>query len=515
MRKTALVLASMALAVLLASGMVAAQTIPPENLYYEFSDKWPVPDSPLRIAVDSQDNVYVPTLLDGIQKFTPEGTLLKEWSVCCPTGGIAVDSRDRIYVASGGGGACGRIARVQKFTSNGRLLTQWGTPGTGDNQFCDPVGVAVDSHDNVYVVDGYPAARIMKFTSEGTFITKWGSPGDGDGQFEGPGDVAVDSQDNVYVVDSGTIIQKFTSEGAFVKEWGGFTTAGGIGTDSHDNVYVSDYSDDSVRRFTSEGELVTKWGSPGDGDGQFDTPGDVAVDSQGFAYVSDFWNNRVQKFAEAEDTVAPITRAFFQSNRFGWVNHDVRVNLQADDEGVGAKEITYETTGAQQASATTVPGTSTPVEIVTEGKTTITYYATDRAGNIEQPAKSTIVRVDKTPPQVESTAPFDNATRVPRGVVVEASFTEAMDPSRLNGPNLRLGRLRLYEEGSTTPLAATVTYDRRARKAILDPEARLKRGVTYTAHVYPAAWDLAYNRLDQDPSVEGNQGKRWHFTVGS
>jgi hypothetical protein len=29
----------------------------------------------------------------------------------------------------------------------------WGSEGTGDNQFIEPTSVAVDSQDNVYVVD--------------------------------------------------------------------------------------------------------------------------------------------------------------------------------------------------------------------------------------------------------------------------------------------------------------------------------------------------------------------------
>ena len=43
--------------------------------------------------------------------------------------------------------------RIQKFTSDGVYLTQWGTQGTGDGQFNNPAGVAVDASGNVYVAD--------------------------------------------------------------------------------------------------------------------------------------------------------------------------------------------------------------------------------------------------------------------------------------------------------------------------------------------------------------------------
>ena len=55
-------------------------------------------------------------------------------------------------------------------------MTKWGSYGTGDGQFNYPVGVTVDSSDNVYVAD-FNNNRIQKFDSSGTFMTKWGSPG--------------------------------------------------------------------------------------------------------------------------------------------------------------------------------------------------------------------------------------------------------------------------------------------------------------------------------------------------
>ena len=62
---------------------------------------------------------------------------------------------------------------VQKFTSTGDFVTKWGSMGTGDAEFTEPNGVAVDKNGNVFVAD--PGnARIRKFTNTGTFLTKWG-----------------------------------------------------------------------------------------------------------------------------------------------------------------------------------------------------------------------------------------------------------------------------------------------------------------------------------------------------
>jgi tripartite motif-containing protein 71 len=90
-----------------------------------------------------------------------------------------------------------------------------------------PEGLSVDFAGDVYVADffGY---RIQKFDSNGKFITKWGSgqPDSGDGKFGldrwgGPSDVAVDNRGHVYVVEAGNNrIQKFDSNGKFITKWG-------------------------------------------------------------------------------------------------------------------------------------------------------------------------------------------------------------------------------------------------------------------------------------------------------
>jgi tripartite motif-containing protein 71 len=50
---------------------------------------------------------------------------------------------------------------------------------------------------------------LKNFDSDGNFITSWGTEGYADGQFFWlPHDIAIDSSDNVYVVDSGNVHEK-------------------------------------------------------------------------------------------------------------------------------------------------------------------------------------------------------------------------------------------------------------------------------------------------------------------
>jgi DNA-binding beta-propeller fold protein YncE len=110
---------------------------------------------------------------------------------------LTVDSAGNVYV-----GDFGENNRVQKFDSNGNFITKWGTPGSGDGQFTNPAGVAVDRSGNVYIADR-DNNRIQKFDSNGNFITKWGSRGANDGQLIDPNALTVDSSGKIYVVDQG------------------------------------------------------------------------------------------------------------------------------------------------------------------------------------------------------------------------------------------------------------------------------------------------------------------------
>src|SRR5438874_6181110 len=77
-------------------------------------------------------------------------------------------------------------------------VTSFGSAGSGNGQFLDPAGVAVDGTGNVYVADRNNH-RIEAFTNSGTFIRTWGSLGTGDGEFGYPVGIAVSPGGQVYV----------------------------------------------------------------------------------------------------------------------------------------------------------------------------------------------------------------------------------------------------------------------------------------------------------------------------
>ncbi|PKL65293.1 MAG: hypothetical protein CVV32_04715 [Methanomicrobiales archaeon HGW-Methanomicrobiales-3] len=211
--------------------------------------------------------------------------------------GIAVDVSGNVYVTDDNN-------RVQKFRSDGTYVTQWGTNGSGIGQFYYVNGIAVDPSGNVYAVD-MGNFRIQKFGPDGTFITQWGTQGADKGQFYFAQAAAVDTPGNVYVTEkfANERVQKFSSGGAYHSQWGTqgagngqFNYLHGIAADTSGNVYVADSWNHRIQKFSSDGTYLAQWGTKGTGNGQFDHPYGIATDTSGNVYVVDTYNSRVQKF---------------------------------------------------------------------------------------------------------------------------------------------------------------------------------------------------------------------------
>lgn len=169
-------------------------------------------------------------------------------------------------------------------------VRQWGTHGSGNGQFIDPIGVAVDSTGNVYVVD-YGNARVQKFSFIGTYISQYGS-----GHLVNPNFIGIDASNNTYVTDTGSnMVVKFDASGNFLTQWP-LSAGQGICVDSQGFVYGVDATHNQVVKFDSVGNIITQWGSTGTGPGQFTAPQGIAADTQNNIYVSDASNNNVQKF---------------------------------------------------------------------------------------------------------------------------------------------------------------------------------------------------------------------------
>jgi hypothetical protein len=115
---------------------------------------------------------------------------------------------------------------------------------------------------------------------------------------------------------------------------------------------------------------------------------------------------------------------------------------------------------------------------------------------------NTTITPDTTPPTVSGRSPGSNATNVPTGAAVTATFSEAMDAATINPSSFEL------RTATGTTVAAVVSYDHVANTATLTPSNPLIRGTTYTATVKSGTSgvkDVAGNALAADVS--------WTFTT--
>ncbi len=230
------------------------------------------------IAVDAQGNVYVAdTWNHRVEKFDPTGKFLLSWGKFLdlnpPPAGtpypavpgdanvsfygprdIAIGSTGEVYVTDTGN------KRVLVFDANGQPLRQIGeganpNMGTsnGTSQLNEPMGLALDSQDNVYVADTFNA-RIQVFDKTGKPLRRWAIPDGGwsrDAAFLEP-HVAVDGAGNVYVTDPAKqTVYKFDTNGKLLgsKNTAGSTTLvrpTGLAVTKTGDVYVVDTDKNAV-----------------------------------------------------------------------------------------------------------------------------------------------------------------------------------------------------------------------------------------------------------------------------
>lgn len=281
---------------------------------------------PQAVALDAQGNLYVAdSYNNSIRELTPSGT---NWIVTTLAGNAALPGAE--------------------------------LDGTGTNaQFYTPVGIAVDTHTNLYVTDNY-GQTVRKLSLVGTnwVVATIAGQATTFGYTNGPGtnalffyphSIAVDAATNVYVADTeNQVIRKLSPAGT---NWAVTTIAGmngmngssdGLGTnilfyfpegitvDKNGDLYVADTYNDTLRLLipagtnwvsTTLGGLAQTGGSVG-GLGTsalFNQPQSVAVDPAGNLYVADTGNNSVRFGELVAGPALAVTSAGRQAT-LSWFN---------------------------------------------------------------------------------------------------------------------------------------------------------------------------------------------------
>ncbi len=207
------------------------------------------------VAVDSKDRVYVLTRGDHrVIVYERDGTFVTSWGedVFTPrTHGITIGPDDAVYCTDDGDHT------VRKFTTDGTLQMTLGDPGrpsdTGyDGRTVDsvvragppfnrPTNLSVAPNGELYVSDGYGNARVHRFSADGALLQSWGEPGTGPGEFKTPHGIWVLADGRVLVADrENDRIQVFSPGGEYLTEWTDVQRPTAIFADRDGLVYVSE-----------------------------------------------------------------------------------------------------------------------------------------------------------------------------------------------------------------------------------------------------------------------------------
>jgi PKD repeat protein len=261
---------------------------------------------------------------------------------------IAFDGSGNIYISdSGYWGSDYGNNRVQIFNSSGNYLaTIGGGPcGTGNTQLCWPRHIAIYGN-RLYVADA-DNHRIQIFDISnpaapayaGTLGTT-GSPGSGNNQFNTPQGVAVDAN-YIYVADTENHrVQIFNRNTlAYVATIGGSYGTGNnqfkfptdVAVDAAGNIYVADYANKRVQQYNSSRVYQRTYGTTGvsyvAANDRFYYPEGVAVGPDGSIYVVEGYGHRLVKLNAAgvpQWTVGEAGQSGSDNTHFTYL-HDVAV----------------------------------------------------------------------------------------------------------------------------------------------------------------------------------------------
>jgi len=152
---------------------------------------------------------------------------------------LAVTKNGDIFIADGEG----PNTRVAKFAKDGSFLKWWGGKGTEPGQFNMPHSIAVDSRDRIYVADR-SNNRIQIFDADGTFLNQWTNVGVPWGVFvKGERLYLVDGSDN------NCLLIMNLKDGAILEKISGLSNPTAVAVDSTGAIYVGEVNGTNVKKF--------------------------------------------------------------------------------------------------------------------------------------------------------------------------------------------------------------------------------------------------------------------------
>jgi sugar lactone lactonase YvrE len=212
-----------------------------------------------------------------------------------PLARLARDPQGRIWVADAGN------ARFAIYQSDGTFVEYW-QPSDGpafnlQRANLDVYGTIVFEPDGSSFILDVGNHRVLAYDPSGAFVTTWGSEGTAQGQFSDPVDILVRDDGSVAVLDDNRgVVETYDRDGTVLGSINvstttpaGFNTANGLAIDSSGNLYVSQVAtarSGQVQKFSPTGQPLTIFGATGPGKFK-EQPNAIAFDRAGHVYVTE------------------------------------------------------------------------------------------------------------------------------------------------------------------------------------------------------------------------------------
>lgn len=253
-----------------------------------------------RLELGFQRSARTKNLLDLILNFTEENRLVpqtplrqvfslgkagSEIGLTIAPQGLTHNSHGELLVADY------EHSRIYCFSPEGKYQFHFGIWGNAPGSLHDPVNVATDSQNNIYVIDE-KTRSIKKFDPKGNFILQFGA------DLLGPiFSLSIDSFDRIHIAaPEQNRIAVFDSNGKETllpcseEQSKNLTEPCGVFCLADGGMVVGDRSESLLKRFDTEGKLIRQISKEGL---DFEDIYFIACDPQHGIFGSDFWRNQI------------------------------------------------------------------------------------------------------------------------------------------------------------------------------------------------------------------------------
>jgi ABC-type spermidine/putrescine transport system permease subunit II/sugar lactone lactonase YvrE len=240
-------------------------------------------------------------IFSGVEIIGERGTALGQFN---KPRSVALDLHDNLFVVD-------MTGRVQKFGPDGKFISSWQMQQT---ELGKPKGMCRDAAGRIVVLEPH-YSRVNHYEPNGKLVQQWGTHGTNTGQLALPRAVACTPDGRIYVSEYGMTerVQCFSAPGGALTQVigragsgpGQFNRPEGLGVDSAGGLYVADSCNHRIQVLGPDGAFIRAYGRPGQAPTEMSYPYDVRVDPAGLQFVCEFGNSRIQVF-DARDQVQEI-----------------------------------------------------------------------------------------------------------------------------------------------------------------------------------------------------------------